>query len=325
MDNSDKTIFIAIGSYNESYLEQTVQNCVEMAKYPDRLVFGIWAHNNDGVVPDMSQFDNIKMITAEYPTLLGVCSARTAALFMYNNEDYYLQLDAHMLFQKNWDDILVNAYENIKQKEQCQSPLITTYVPWWANDEEDKILYYSPDSLQKSYPMKYSEDGYTRAPVPVQEGLSIDWTDKEYYEHYGLSAHFIFTSGSFVYEILPDIQMMFFGEEMTTALRAWTRGYRIFCIPDPIVWHYNKGAGKLYKHDRWITTGDPDLFQDWLEKQDRSHLRTRDILTGKILGYWGALSPDLLMEYEKAANISFKDWYKKRDLFLTNDQNFNKI
>ncbi len=325
MGNSEKTIFIAIGSYNESYLEQTVENCIKMAKHPDRLVFGIWAHNNDGVMPDMSKFNNIKMITAQYPTLLGVCPARIAALFMYNNEDYYLQLDAHMLFQKDWDEVLINSYENIKEKEKCELPLITTYVPWWANDEDDKILYYSPNSSQKSYPMKYAEDGYTRAPVPVQDGFMVDWTDKEYYEHYGLSAHFLFTSGSFVYEILPDIQMMFFGEEMTTALRAWTRGYRIFCIPDPIVWHYNKGAGKLYKHDRWVTQGDQYLFQDWVEKQERSHLKTRDILTGKILGYWGAPTLDLLRAYEKAASISFEDWYKKRDLFLTNEQSFTKI
>lgn len=315
MDNSNKTIFIAIGSYNESYLEQTVRNCIEMAKYPDRLVFGIWAHNNDGVTPDMSQFNNVKMITAGYPTLLGVCAARTAAIFMYNNEDYFLQLDAHMLFQRNWDDVLINAYENIKEKEKCESPLITTYVPWWANDENDDILYYSPDSLQKSYPMKYSEDGYTRASAPIQENLDIDWEDKEYYEHYGLSAHFIFTSGNFVYEVLPDIQMMFFGEEMTTALRAWTRGYRIFCIPDPIVWHYNKGAGKgkLYKHDRWVSTGDPDLFQDWLEKQERAHLKTRDILTGKILGYWGAPSLESIKEYEQAAGFDFKQFYYNLD------------
>jgi hypothetical protein len=48
-------------------------------------------------------------------------------------------------------------------------------------------------------------------------------------------------------------------------------------------------------------------------------------LTGKIIGDWGASSLDLLKEYEKAANISFEDWYKKRDLFLTNEENINKI
>jgi len=325
VENKDKTIFIAIGAYNESFLDQTVRNCIEMAKHPERLRFGIWTVNNDGVTPSFPDLDNVKIITAQYPTLLGVCSSRMGAIFLYRNEDYYLQLDAHMLFQQNWDDILINSYENISLKEQCKSPLITTYVPWWATDENGNILHYTQDPSWKSYPMKYSEDGYTRAPAPVQETYGIDWSGKEYYEHHGLSAHFMFTRGKFVKEVLPDIDFMFFGEEMTTALRAWTRGYRIFCIPDPIVWHYNKGAGNVYKHDRWNTIGDERLFQDWCEKNDYAHEKARKILTGEITGYWGSPTMTELLAYEEAANISFKDWYRKYDLFLTNQQESNRI
>jgi hypothetical protein len=317
--NSEKTIFVAVGAYNESYLDQTIRNCIDMAKYPERLHFGIWTLNNDDVIPSFPDLPNVKIITAQYPTLLGVCSSRMGAIFLYNNEDYYMQIDAHMLFQKNWDEVVVNAYENIKIKESCELPLITTYVPWWANNEDGSLMQYTPDSDWKSYPMRYSEDGHTRAPVPVQETYNVDWQGIDYYEHYGLSAHFIFTSGRFAYEILPDIQFMFFGEEMTTAVRAWTRGYRIFCIPDPIVWHYNKGAGVLYKNDRWVTIGDEKLYQDFLIKQEYSHLKTRLILTGEVLGYWGAASLESLDAYQKAANFSFKEFYKKLDNLTNNE------
>lgn len=315
--NQNKTIFVAIGAYNESFLDQTVRNCLKMAKHPERIHFGIWTLNNDDVLPSFPDLENVKIITAQYPTLLGVCASRMGALFLYNNEDYYMQIDAHMLFQQDWDEVVINSYENIKQKENCDLPLISTYVPWWANDEDGNILNYVPDNSWKSYPMTYSPDGHTRAPVPVQETYHVDWSDKEYSEHYGLSAHFIFTDGKFAYDILPDIQIMFFGEEMTTAMRAWTRGYRIFCIPDPIVWHYNKGAGKLYKHDRWVTIGDDRLFQDFLSKQEYSHYKTRQILTGEITGYWGAPTVDDLNRYQEAANFSFHEFYKKLDA-LTN-------
>jgi len=320
MSQNNETIFIAIGAYNESFLEQTVRNCIEMAKNPERLTFGIWSHNNDGVVPSFPDLDNVKIITAQYPTLLGVCPSRMAALFLYNNEDYYLQIDAHMLFQKNWDEVLLASYKNIKEKENIELPLITTYVPWWSNDENNNILHYDSVSKQKSMPMQYDENGHTWAPVPVQTARYVDWSDKEYVEHYGLSAHFLFTDGKFAYEILPDIQMMFFGEEMTTALRAWTRGYRIFCIPDPIVWHYNKDIkiSNIYKYDRWMTIGDEKLYMDFEEKQIRSWQRTRDILTGKILGEWGATDKEALDEYTKKANFSFVEFYKKLDLLTKN-------
>jgi hypothetical protein len=324
--NKEKTIFIAIGAYNESYLEQTIRNCINKAKHPERLRFGVWSHNNDNVLPSFPDLKNVRLITVQYPTLLGVCPSRIGAIFLYDEEDYFLQIDGHMLFQQDWDDIVIEEYENISVNENCEHPLITTYVPWWYNDENGNILQYSPErNTWKSYPLKYSEDGYTRAPVPVQDGYAVDWSKKRYHEHFNLSAHFIFTRGSFVRDVLPDIDFMFFGEEMTTALRAWTRGYRLFCIPDPIVYHYNKGAGNLYKNDRWVTVGDEELYRYFDKKQSYSHQKTRDILTGKILGYWGAPSIDLLKAYEKAANISFEEWYQKRDMFLTNEQNFNKI
>lgn len=291
-----------------------------MAKYPERLTFGIFTINNDGVTPSFPDLENVKIITAQYPTLLGVCPSRMGATFLYNGEDYLLQIDAHMLFQENWDQVLIDSYENISAKESCESPIITTYVPWWANDENDNILYYDPKSSAKSYPMKYDEEGYKKATAPVQDGYMVDWSEKEYHEHYGFSAHFVFTRGSFVFDILPDIQMMFYGEEMTTAMRAWTRGYRIFCIPDPIVWHYNKGAGKLYKHDRWVTLGDPKLFEDWVEKNDYALIKTRQILTGEITGYWGAPTKEDAERYQKAANFSFHEFYKNLDDFLTNKE-----
>jgi hypothetical protein len=41
MKTRGKTIFIARGAYNENYLEQTIENATQMAKYPDRLRFGV--------------------------------------------------------------------------------------------------------------------------------------------------------------------------------------------------------------------------------------------------------------------------------------------
>lgn len=321
MSLDSKTIFIGIGAYNESFLEQTVRNCIEMASHPERLVFGIWSHNNDGVLPSFPDLKNVKVITAQYPSLLGVCPSRTSALFLYNNEDYYLQIDAHMLFQKNWDKILISSYENIKVKETLEHPLITTYVPWWIKSEDGNIENYSPESDVQAHPIMYDKYSYISEPVPVQMNFAIDWSNKEYVEHYGLSAHFIFTQGTFIYDILPDIQMMFFGEEMTTAVRAWTRGYRIFCIPDPIVWHYNKDVTltKVYKYDRQVSIGDPNSFQDFEEKQKRSWDRTRKILTGEILGYWGATTKKALKAYSKAAKINFTTFYEKFDEVRNNN------
>lgn len=315
MEESKKTIFVAIASYNEPDLEQTIRSCIENAKYPNRLRFGVWSHNSDGVIPSFSDIPYLKMITAQFPTQLGVCPSRTGALFLYNDEDYYLQVDAHMLFQKDWDEVVITHYLNINQN--YEKPIITTYVPWWAKDHNGNILFYSPTLRSPSMPMCYMDDGESE--IPMQGTFVIDWNDYEYYEHHGLSAHFVFTSGSFVRDILPDIDIMFYGEEPTTAMRAWTRGYRIFVVEDPIVWHYNKGYdGQLYEFDRHRHHGDPFLFRDhYKTKEHKAHKKVRDILLGNITGYWGAPDKESLMAFHQASGFDFFGFYEKNENRLT--------
>ena len=47
----------------------------------------------------------------------------------FNNEDYYLQIDSHMQFEKNWDVYLINYLERIRaiKLPSHQLPIITCY------------------------------------------------------------------------------------------------------------------------------------------------------------------------------------------------------
>lgn len=313
----NKTIFIAIGAYNESYLEQTIESALEMASRPDLLRFGVFSLNSDGVVP---KFDNVnvRMLTAQFPSLLGVCPSRISALFLYKDEDYYMQVDGHMLFEKNWDIKVKQKYQLIKKK--FDKPIITTYVPWWGNKPDGSIYGYESEGNVPAMPVRFSKLIFDYD-VPIQEGFIVDWDDNDYYEHYGFSAHFVFTEPHFIQEVLPDIDMMFFGEEHTTALRAWTRGYRMFAIKNPIVWHYNKitefGTDVLYKYDRHVSLGDPRSLEIFDVKNKLAIEKTRKILTGEILGYWGSPTKDLIEEYEEKSGFSFKNFFIKKSL-LTN-------
>lgn len=48
---------------------------------------------------------------------------------------------------------------------------------------------------------------------------------------------------------MPDPRILFFGEEHTTGLRAWTNDFRIFSVKENVLWHlgktkeYFEGAG----------------------------------------------------------------------------------
>ena len=123
----------------------------------------------------------------------------------------------------------------------------------------------------------------------------------------------MFTIPDFIKEVGPDPVMIFMGEEHTTALRAWTRGYRTYGIGDIVMWHLNKD-GLVDPEDR-INLPIPEHMKTYFFSRNAQAInRSRDILTGKITGYWGAPSKEMLAAYEKASNYNFKKFYNRVDI-----------
>jgi len=307
MNNMEQTIFVAIAAYNEPDLEQTIESCLSNSANPERIRFGVWAHYNKEQMPNLDR-ENVKFISCAEPGMLGVCAGRLNAISLYEDEDFYLQIDAHMLFQKDWDKKVIASYKRILK--DFDKPLITTYVPWWSRSEDGSINFYDSNSdVAFSFPMRYNLTDATED-YPRQETFWVDWNLREYYEHCGFSAHFAFASASFIHDVMPDPRFAFGGEEPTTALRAWSNGYRMFAIKDPIVWHRNKFHGVVSQYDR-INYPGPKGFKEYFYQKNIDGInRSIDIMTGKILGYWGAGSQEILKEYQEFAKTNFSNYRK---------------
>jgi hypothetical protein len=322
----NKTIYISIAACNEKDLYQTVLSAVSNATFPDRLYFGIVSHSFTRELQDLSDIDaKINCMYVSYPGPTGVGLPRLMASSLNNrSQDFYFQIDAHMIFENNWDVDLISSYEDIHQ--EFEKPIITTYGPWWYEDTAGCIkLSTHPHVSVNPYDFK-GVDGVStgglkvgdfkanlfRRHLPV-DGQQTDWRglSKDYNEHLLTAGGFFFTSMSFVSEVLPDPQIVFGGEEPSTALRAWTRGYRFFNIKKPICWHKNK-LGDIPDKDDWRTPSnsvDKGVFSLFTENDLTSLKRVKDIFLGNILGYWGAPTLSLLKEYEEALGVSFVEYY----------------
>ena len=304
-----KTIFIGVGAYNEPYIKLMLDNCLENAEFPDRVHFGLWLHNNDESHLDLSTYTNVKSARIEYESLLGVPPARLNAIGLYNDEDYYLQVDGHMLFEKHWDTKLITKFEAIR--EVFDKPIITTYTPWWSMTDSS-VNFYSNDSDTSCAPMVLDVESSIKEGYPKPKTEYSPWVEGEFYkEHHCISAHFLFTLPSFLEEVLPDPLIMYSGEEMSTAVRAWTRGYRMVTIQNPIAWHLNKFHGDRYEKDRlWDPRNSEEPFKHFLRKNKKGMVRSKKILTGELLGYWGSPTKEALALYEKVSGISFEKIYR---------------
>lgn len=292
-------IFVQIASYRDPQLIPTIKNCIENAKNPKNLVFGICRqfHPNDKF-DDLSEYEKdkrFKIINVLYTETKGVCWARNQVQQLYDNEEYTLQIDSHMRFEKDWDDTLIGMINQLKEIG-IPKPLLTGYVPSFNpnNDPEGRVNVPWRMVFDKFIP----EGAVFFLPevIPHWEELSLPVPARFY------SAHFCFTLGQFTKEVQHNPDFYFHGEEISIAVRSFTHGYDLFHPHKVVLWHEYTRNGRT-KH--W------DDDNSWYLKNESSHLLNRKLFgmdnenqeghTGK----YGFGNKRTLRDYEKYAGLLF--------------------
>ena len=100
-------IFVQIASYRDPQLIPTLKSMIENAKNPKKLIIGICRqyHPDDkfDVLDEYKNDKRFRVTDVLYSESKGVCWARNQVQQLYGGEDYTLQIDSHMRFEKNWD------------------------------------------------------------------------------------------------------------------------------------------------------------------------------------------------------------------------------
>ena len=294
------TIFVQIASYRDPQLITTLRDCISNAKYPENLVFSIaWQHSVEDEWDSLYEYKNDKrfrVLDINYKDAKGACWARNQLQQNYNEEEYTLQLDSHHRFIKDWDDELINMYEELRSKG-VNKPLLTSYissfdpdndpagrinVPWKMNFDRfipEGAVFFLPASI----------DNYKELTEPIPARF--------------YSAHFAFASGQFVKEVPHDPDYYFHGEEISIAVRAYTHGYDLFHPHKIIAWH---------EYTRKNRTKQWDDDKSWHLKNDDCHLRNRKLfeMDGLVkdinFGIYDFGTERTLEDYERYAGLSFK-------------------
>lgn len=312
-----KTIFVSMAAFNEKHVRRTIESALDHAEFSERVRFGINYISSDGCFDDLSLFEkniNVSYGVMNQPRGWGI--DRASADSLWSGEDYYLQIDAHMLFEPNWDSGLINALENIKM-HGFKKPIISTYIPWWSLNESGEILRYSPGSVNCCRVCEYEigniEKNWIEPQRTFKQGLTV--CGDNFAEHYTIAGHFIFTTSEWIEEVGHDPRCVFVGDETMIALRSWTRGYTIFSIGIPYLWHFNKQG--IFENDDWRVMGgknntaNPFVFDSPRYKKDKK--RMREYLLGEKFDFGGAPDKESLDAYQAATGLNFALIYEEID------------
>ncbi len=307
-------IFIYIASCKEPYLAQTIKSAISNATNPDRLYFSVFntVLSEEDYITDKEILgmppQKLFLVEARSPEPLGIGMSRMVASLLQNVEaDYALQIDAHMIFDKDWDSKLIKNYKIVEQISK--KPVITCLpVPWSAsqNSPSFPLLYgkhkvnpYDFDSeseeLTKALGFKLSNHlpGVNFTDIDwrpeVLTAKDISWSDSsDYIEVNGVHASNMFFKFSDIRNLLHDPQNKFEGDQLNYTFRLLSRGYTLYSFKNPIFMAQDKFdfEGELFekKYD-WRHNNQRGLihFDDFYQINIQNN-----IFNGKEYGYWGA-------------------------------------
>lgn len=277
-----KKIFVSIVGFNENYLYQTIKSAIENSYNSERLRFGVVEQRNDESFIDFSQIKNVRDSKIFSTTPLGVGLPRSHSIDLYDNEDYILITDAHMIFSKNWDELLIRKLEFIKKIEDSKVILSQHLPPAFIKNNKLEILSekYQPTSL-------YFDGLFIKDRI----------LEKEYIEQYALTFQYIFSDAELVKEIPIDPRPYYIAEESLYSLRVSTRGYKIFSTEYTPMYHLIKPLVKI--DNDWRENIDPKKMVDDF------HL-VYDTVVNKKIGSLSAPSQNSLEEYLKKSGLTLK-------------------
>ena len=136
-------IFVSIASYRDKELIKTVNSCLSKAKYPENIRIGIcWQYDEE---EDITVFDNNPQISSHkvyWKDVEGsVCWARNIIQQeLFNDEEYYFQIDSHTLFAQDWDEILINMYKELP----TDKAVISVGPPYYYDETAEGALPPEP-------------------------------------------------------------------------------------------------------------------------------------------------------------------------------------
>ena len=287
---TQKTLFVSIANYKDPETLNTVDDLLKNSSGDLKIRICIFSQ----IDPEDTSFDaldsipEVHHVRCDFREAKGVCWARAQVQKHYMNEDYYLQIDSHIIFAENWDRILVEDHNNALT--YGRKAILTAYP--CAYEFNDKGERFIPNRLATKFDMNVVNIIPSAAAAFKEDE---DFPEQEFF----IAGGFLFTTGDFVINVPYDEELFFLGEEITLAIRAYTAGYFIFSPTKFVCAHlYQIAQPKNQKRNNfWDKQEDRTRKLNWTMRDKTSRIKVQHICRGEWFGKYGIQDRNLYLEY----------------------------
>jgi len=221
----------------------------------------------------------------------------------YRGEDWFLQLDSHMDFGRDWDERLIGQARALRGGRDV---VLTTYPSAFVFEGSTpvpkpittKVLacVVKPGTR---FPAEGAVLAFEAQPVETDETLP----------GFHVGAGCLFASGNFALEIPYDPAFYFHGEEQGIALRLYTRGWDIFHPPGMPIYHLYMEAktGAPPRPLHWDEAEDAKRKVKWRTLEERSGARLWQLVSGRPLGAYGLGGARTVADFAKFSGVDYEN------------------
>jgi hypothetical protein len=294
------SIFVAIAAYRDPWLWRTVHDCLAKAADPKAIRFGIVEQSEtpSRIAPESAAIARYLHVNHQFSR--GVCWARSLTYGLYQDEDYLLQIDSHMLFAPGWDRMLIRKLEALAPVQP--RAVISTY-PYAFTETDGQIRVQGAPGHALVLRVVADSEFKNGSPVLMFEAAPTPATTPIVGCH--VAAGCLFTRGAFVEAVPYDPRLYFHGEEQNLAIRAWTRGWDLFHVPDMPIFHlYKQPSPDAAVH--WNAADDAARAFRFSDLQSEAANRLRALVVeGRDLGVYGLGTARSLADFAAFSGIDY--------------------
>lgn len=252
-----ETLFVAIASYRDPECQWTVKDLYDAAAFPERVFVGIcWQFDasldQDCFTRPYTRPDQVRVIDVTLQETRGACWAKSKAIALNRGEDYFLLIDSHMRFAKNWDVDMIDTLRRTGNPKAFISTYPAGYEP------PDQRRFNTPRLAPAKFFDRVMSQNSVLLDMPRPMPSSL------------VAGGYLFGHREMFEQVPYDPHIYFIGEEITHAARYFTHGWDGY-TPDKCLIHHYYSRKSSTKH--W-----DDEKENWGRLNLASYRRIRHLL-----------------------------------------------